>query len=299
MFSFALANLSHSFNNFNKMKSLKYLVFAFFSMALISCDKEEKTQQPEGELSGLSKAAEVVGDSHVVEIYTPSGKIPVGHNNLRLRFRNKTSNAYETEATVSWMPVMKMMSMDHSCPFGPVTKVNGKETLFSGDVVFQMPSNDMEKWEISFTYNIGGIDYTAVGDINVENTAQKRVNVFKGDDSVRYIVALIEPARPKVGINDLVVGIYKMESMMSYPSVGGLQLMIDPRMPGMGNHGSPNNVNPSYNAATGLYAGKLSLSMTGYWKVNLVLKDGSGNQLKGEQISGSVEGSSIFFEVDF
>lgn len=281
------------------MKTLKYLAWVLFSFALISCNKDDDTPQPEDELSGLLKAAEVEGEAHVVEIYTPTGKIPVGHNTLRLRFRNKTSNQYEKQATVNWMPMMKMMSMNHSCPFGPVTKVPGKETLFSGDVVFQMPGNEMEKWEIKFMYNIGGTDYMAVGDIAVENTTQKRVNSFKGNDSVRYIVALIEPTKPKVGINDLVVGIYKMENMMSYPVAAGLQLMIDPRMPGMGNHGSPNNVQPVYNEASGLYAGKLSLSMTGYWKINLILKDSSGNVLKGEEVSGSVESSSLFFEVDF
>ena len=281
------------------MKNLKYLAFAILSIFVISCDKDENTPLPADELSGLLLIQEIEGPDHTIELYSASGKLPVGHNKVFLRFRKKADNTLEKNAEVSWMPMMKMMSMNHACPYGAVTKVAGKETLFSGDIVFQMPGNDMESWELTITYNIGGSSYTAKADINVENTTLKRVSVFKASDSLRYIVALIDPVTPKVGINEMTVGIYRMQSMMSFPAVENYQLTIDPRMPGMGNHGSPNNENPLYNAAVGVYKGKLSLSMTGYWKINLVLKNDTGNILMGEAIEGAVESSSIYFEVDF
>lgn len=281
------------------MKNFKYLAFAILSIFFISCDKEDNTPLPVDELSGLLLIQEIEGTDHTIELYSASGKLPVGHNRIYLRFRKKADNTFANNAEVSWMPMMKMMSMNHACPYGAVTKVAGKETLFSGDIVFQMPGNDMESWELTITYNIGGTDYNAKADINVENTTLKRVSVFKANDSLRYIVALIDPVSPKVGINDMTVGIYKMESMMSFPAVENYQLTIDPRMPGMGNHGSPNNENPLYNAAVGVYKGKLSLSMTGYWKINLVLKNDTGNILMGEAIEGAVESSPIYFEVDF
>ena len=49
----------------------------------------------------------------------------------------------------------------------------------------------------------------------------------------------------------------------------------------------------------GLYDGKLSLTMTGYWKINLQLANTEGTILKGEEITETVTASSIFFEINF
>lgn len=70
-------------------------------------------------------------------------------------------------------------------------------------------------------------------------------------------------------------------------------------MPGMGNHGSPNNVNLTQSGADKVYKGKLSLTMTGYWKINLQLANPAGTVLKGEEVTTANEGSSIYFEVEF
>ena len=102
-----------------------------------------------------------------------------------------------------------------------------------------------------------------------------------------------------LAINDLKIGVWKMESMMNFPVVDGYTVKIDPRMPSMGNHSSPNNVNATQSLAGGLYNGKLSMTMSGYWKINLQLANALGTVLKGEEITTSVEASSIFFEIEF
>jgi hypothetical protein len=70
-------------------------------------------------------------------------------------------------------------------------------------------------------------------------------------------------------------------------------------MPSMGNHGSPNNVDLTQSTSDEFYHGKLSLTMTGYWKINLQLVNASNDVLKGETVTESNEASSIFFEVEF
>ena len=70
-------------------------------------------------------------------------------------------------------------------------------------------------------------------------------------------------------------------------------------MPSMGNHSSPNNVNATQAVAGDLYNGKLSLTMTGYWKINLQLAKPDGTVVKGEEIAGTVTDSSIYFELEF
>ena len=70
-------------------------------------------------------------------------------------------------------------------------------------------------------------------------------------------------------------------------------------MPSMGNHGSPNNVDLTQSLADEFYHGKLSLTMTGYWKINLQLANAAGTVLKGEEVTDQNPASSLFFEIEF
>ena len=127
----------------------------------------------------------------------------------------------------------------------------------------------------------------------------QNVASFMGDDDVRYIIAMIEPNNPQIAINNLKVGLFKMENMMSFPVVEGYSIELDPRMPGMGNHTSPNNTNLSYNAADDMYYADLSLTMTGYWVLNLKLLNDEGEVLKGEDVTEDNEQSSLYLELEF
>lgn len=279
------------------MKSINYIFIALFSVILVSCNDETVT--PVDELAGLLKVQEFSNDTHIVELYTKSGGFLVGHNKISLRIKNKSTNQYETNAAIQWMPMMHMTMHNHSCPYTAVAKVAGKETVYGGDIVFQMPGNETEGWVLTVNYEIDGTDYTAESGIEVPNSSKVRVSSITGSDDERYVLALIEPSSPKVATNDLVVGLYKKESMMSFPQVANFKIQIDPRMPSMGNHGSPGNVNPVYNPETGLYHGKLSLTMTGYWKVNMILLNDTDEVLKGEAVTESNESSTLYFEVEF
>jgi hypothetical protein len=67
----------------------------------------------------------------------------------------------------------------------------------------------------------------------------------------------------------------------------------------MGNHSSPNNQNLVFNITENVYDGKLSLTMTGYWKLNLILRNESNTILKGEPVTEANESSSLFLELEF
>ncbi|HBI01580.1 MAG TPA: hypothetical protein PLL09_13375 [Flavobacterium sp.] len=276
-----------------------YKIFFLLALALfVSCTSDDDST-PVNELDGLLKVKEFTNDTHVVELYTTSGITQQGYNDITLRIKDKTTNNYIQNATIEWMPVMHMTMMSHSCPFSMVEKVAGKETLYNGYIVFQMPQNSTEYWDLKVDYSINGTNYTVTDIIDVPASSKRVVNSFMGTDNIRYIVALIDPKTPRVALNDMTVGIFKMENMMSFPVVNDLKLMIDPRMPSMGNHGSPNNVDLTQSTSDEFYHGKLSLTMTGYWKINLQLVNASNDVLKGETVTESNEASSIFFEVEF
>ncbi len=284
------------------MKRFSKYLFLLFSVAtiLLSCNRtSDEPELPIDELANLVKIKEITNDTHIIELYSASGTTTLGYNDLKLRIKNKSTNQYEKNANITWLPLMHMTSMSHSCPKSDLTKITADGTLYTGYIVFQMPQNSDEYWDLKIDYTIGSNSYTATTVVDVPASAKKKVNSFLGTDNVRYVVAMVEPNSPKVAQNDMVAGIWKMQDLMTFPVVDGYTLKIDPRMPGMGNHTSPNNVNLVQSAAGKLYNGKLALTMTGYWKINLQLAKPDGSIVKGEEVSSTNPESTIFFEVEF
>jgi hypothetical protein len=278
------------------MKLLKY--FSVFAVALLfSCSSDDDTPIQINETEDLIFVQEIQNETHTITLFTEDGSLKQGYN--KIYFQIKDGDDFINNAEVSWMPVMHMTAMSHSGPHSEINKKANAETLYEGYIIFQMAQNDSEYWELSFNYNVEGAEYVAKDIIEVTPTDKNRVSVFTGNDDTRYIAALIEPDSPKVAVNDITVAIHKMENMMSFPIVNDYQLKIDPRMPSMGNHSSPNNEDLLQSDSDNLYHGKLSLTMTGYWKINLQLIDESGEVLKGEEVTETNESSSIYFEIEF
>lgn len=278
--------------------SIKYLVAIFaIAFTFVSCSNDDETTV--NELDGITKIKEITNDTHTIELYSQMGSLEQGYNEISLRIKDNTTDKYIKNAEVSWAPLMHMTSMSHSCPYSAVEKVTENGTLYSGYIMFQMAQNETEYWDLKIDYTIDEVTYTITEVIDVPASAKRKVNTFMGSDGTKYFVALIEPNTPKVAINNMQVGVWKMQNMMTFPVVDGYTVKIDPRMPSMGNHTSPNNVHATQATTGGLYDGKLSLTMTGYWKINLQLANAEGTVLKGEEITETVTASSIFFEIEF
>ena len=281
------------------MQLLKYIIPILLVVVTISCTSDDDPIEPINEIEGLTKVQEISNDKHIVELFTESGKLMQGYNDITLRIMDKNSKAYIQNASINWKPMMHMTSMMHSCPKSAITKMADKETLYNGYIIFQMAENADEKWDLTFNYTIDGSEYEAKSGVTVPATEKKVVTSFMGTDGTRYVVALIEPKNPEVKVNDIVAGIFKMENMMTFPVVTNYKLMLDPRMPSMGNHSSPNNEDLTYDTVSKMYKGKLSLTMTGYWKLNLMLVNNKDEMLKGEEVTEENESSSLFLELEF
>jgi hypothetical protein len=266
---------------------------------MISCSSDDSPAPIVSELDGLLKIQEISNETHLIELYSETGTLEQGHNAISIRIINKTTDEYEKDASITWMPMMHMAMMNHSCPKSDVVKTPAKETLYHGYIVFQMAQNETEYWDLQLNYIIDNQSYTATAILNVPASAKQRVTSFMGSDNKRYIIAMVAPKTPKVAVNDVTFGLYKMENMMSFPVVNQFKIKIDPRMPSMGNHGSPNNVDLIQIDGEHLYHGKLSLTMTGYWKINLQLLNETEEVLKGETITDSTVSSSLYLEIEF
>ncbi|MGC4232692.1 MAG: hypothetical protein QM594_06895 [Niabella sp.] len=280
------------------MNLLKYTSLLVLAVVFASCTKENIPGDNNDEIAGLTLAVTITNATHKIELYTESGALQQGYNKVFFQIKNNDGSLIDN-AAISWKAIMHMMSMQHSCPYSSITKVTGKRSLYEGFIIFQMAGNDTEYWELGFDYTIGGNTYSAGGKINVSAHAKRNIVSFKGSDNVNYIIALIAPTNPKVAVNDMQAMVFKMQDMMTFQTVDGYTIKIDPRMPGMGNHSSPNNTDLKQNIADKIYQGKLSLTMTGYWKINLQLENQSGALLKGEPVTTTNESSSIYFEIEF
>ena len=251
-------------------------------------------------LSDYVMLTAIESNTHSVEIYSEAQQaFTVGYNELFLRIKDESSDTYISNAEISWKPIMHMTEMMHSCPKSNIT-VTENASVYKGYAVFQMPGNSEEYWEMEVEYTVDGETFTVSEEIEVIAPADgnQKVSVFMGADETRYVLAMM-PLEPEVAVNDISAMLFKMENMMSFPIVENYKVNIDPRMPGMGNHSSPNNEPLIYDAVSKSYQGKLSLTMTGYWKINMTLENVSGEVIKGEEVTDDNESSSLYFELEF
>ena len=287
------------------MKTIKLgLVIFTAAIGLISCssDNDDTPIIDVDPLGAFNLVTNIEANGHSLELYSEEKTgFTTGYNELFIRIKNIADDTYYANPAITWMPVMHMMSMNHSCPISEISISDDYDTVAVGYIVFQMPGNADEFWDITFTYEVGGQEFSVTDtiDVTAPSDGKQTVSVFMGSDDVRYVLAMVEPTDPEVAINDIQARLFKMESMMSFPSVDNYSVTLDPRMPGMGNHSSPNNEDLTYDAATNSYKGKLSLTMTGYWKLNLKLLNSTGDVLKGEDITDENEASSLYFELEF
>lgn len=278
----------------------KYILTVFFmAIFAMSCSSDDNETPIINEVEDLLKIQEIANTTHTIELFNTTGNFKTGYNNVSIRIKDKASNDYIKNATISWMPMMQMPTMQHSCPKSEIAKAAGKETVYEGFIIYQMTNTDGSGWSLTVDYNIDGTDYTASSNIEVFQSEKQHVTSFKGSDDSRYIIAMIEPNEPKIAINDLKVGLFKMKNMMMFPVVKDYTITLDPRMPGMGNHSSPNNTDLTFNGEDQMYHGDLSLTMTGYWVLNLKLLNAESEVLKGEDVTDTNEKSSLYLEIEF
>ncbi|MBL0356128.1 MAG: FixH family protein [Chitinophagaceae bacterium] len=264
-------------------------VFICIAATLFSCKKDTVTEPDP--TAGLTKQAEayVIGAGTKVVVYSKTNSIYTGYNQFFIAVYDSVSGTRIEDAHIHLMPMMDMGMMQHSAPYENPVSTTAVNHLFPCSIVFIMPSMAGASWTLEMEVHNHVSDKEGMASIplTVADPAISRMRSFTGvHDGGKYFVALIEPAVPKVGINEMEIAIYKKESMMSFPADSSLSVVLTPEMPSMG-HGSPNNVNPTH-IRNGHYKGKVNFTMTGMWKLNMDYMAGT-----------AVADTTQFFEVQF
>jgi len=241
----------------------KILCVALLCATLFAACKKDNTKQPETTTNNKIKIAEEATASGIeVTLWSDVQPLKTGYNKVYVSLDHSGKSL--TDATVSYMPVMNMTSMQHSCPVEqPV--FNSKSNLYEGAIVFTMPSDSMMMWHLKVTVNNETVDFN----LKVTNTANQLVGTYMGADGESYVVALIPPKSWEVGLNDFELLVNRADGMMAYPPDDHFEITFLPEMPSMG-HSSPNNTNP-VSVGNGHYKGQANLTMTGDWRFHFKL----------------------------
>ena len=238
----------------------------------------------------IPELSTVVDGQYNVFAYSKTGGFHTGYNELFfVATKKKNGNYIKNFDVTSVTPLMLMvkMNMKHSTPVG------GNAESFNNDylavkrtwVSFLMNSSESGSWTVGYDTSVlgsnGGIE---AADITVDALpeGQAWLKNFKWNDQT-YFLSLVNPTDWQTGKNTITAYVSKKSNPITTPyglAQEQFTIEIDPRMPDMGNHTSPDNT-PLTLKSNGSYQGTVNLTMTGRWRIHLTVKDAQGNVVAG------------------
>ena len=252
----------------------------------------------------IPELSTVVDGKYNVFVYSSTGTFHTGYNDIFFVATKKKNGNYVKNFDIKNVtPLMYMVKMDmhHSTPVGAVESFdNGILAVRRGWVSFLMNTSDAGSWTLAYNAKVlegeGGIEAT---DIVVDALPEGQIWLknFKVDDQT-YFLSLVNPTDWKTGTNEIVAYVSQKSQPITTPyalAAERFTIEIDPRMPDMGNHTSPDNTALT-RQDDGSNRGTINLTMTGLWRIHLTVKDSEGNVVAGgDDLSDGY--SSLFWDV--
>ena len=252
----------------------------------------------------IPELSTVVDGQYNVFAYSKTGKFHTGYNEIFFVATKKKNGNYIKNYDIDGLtPLMLMvkMNMKHSTPVGGKAESVNKDYLAVKRtwVSFVMNTSEAGSWTLGYNVSVlgsnGSIETT---DITVDALpeGQQWLKSFKvGNDT--YYLSLVNPTDWITGKNVITAYVSKKNTPATTPyglAEEQFTIEIDPRMPDMGNHTSPDNVALT-KQGDGSYQGTVNLTMTGRWRIHLAVKDVQGNIVAGgDDLSDGY--SSLYWE---
>lgn len=251
----------------------------------------------------LSELTGIGFGKYTIRVYSKYDTLRVGHAELLFAVEKTETGQHVKDIRLSdLVPVMTMgaMGMKHSAPTSSQFQQIDKLPVFSTWFAPQMASDANSYWELSFNYVIRGSEGKAENlrfGVKAQSAGQTWIKSFKLNDRTYYL-SLVGAEGLKTGENTLQAYVTRTgedKTLPYYEATETFTIEIVPTMPDMGNHSSPGNT-PLLKQETGIYEGKLNLSMTGLWNIHLVVKDETGTIVAGADNDSSGY-SNLFWTV--
>ena len=273
------------------MKKIKnILVAAMAAVALVSCSKDDKKEEKPVIPVAPKTVAEQKVETYTVRLQSPTGTFVMGYNDVSLSVVDATGKEIAVEAATftPWMDMFegdgkggfsKKIMHTHTCPHTALAK---EGNVWHSKVLFQMKTAPSGVWFGKVTFKVGGkehktdrLDFTVVEQTNKALGKVHNFRVFTeggNPKGQKHIYAVIAPEHPKVGENDLVLGIWKMQSKENFPEVEGLTVGVAVK-DATGKELSTTTL--SYKDK--FYRGKVTYPKAGAYILAYTLKDAQGN----------------------
>lgn len=296
------------------MKKLIYFILAVIAMGLTTaCSSDDSlnpaNNPPESDLKEITSKTE--GD-FTFTIKNREGKfIGDATNKIIVEITNNKDpkNKVFSSANMGIMMYMTMANghkMSHSAPITQLKPVQGTTNVFEGELMFTMAGTEpgVNYWVLEIEIQTKG--HTIKSDIDLMvyprgESELKTLQKFQYNGNT-YILAMHEIENIKVGDNSFLLSVYQSKSNgTEFPYAKDFTIEIDPRMPTMANHGVGKILPPmKFNPDTEKYQGIITFNMTGYWYINLLVKNSTNEIIAGQFVEAdSQTNSDLYFEVDF
>lgn len=256
---------------------LKTLLALLLGLTLFTACEDDEDDAPGDSLTGLSLVVDTTAGGTRFELFAGQA-LRKGANTLF--FRLTRDGQPLDDAHLHLHPLMHMETMEHACPVTEVEAVEGEAGIYSGEVMFVMPSGDMGSWTLGLhlmPHEGAEVELDLDNLTVIDSPWLKTFSVIAGEVTTRYYVALTGLEEPVVGTNPVELWVARKEGNLLWPSVDSLGTAVGTLMPSMG-HGSSGNVAPAF-VADGHYAGVVGFNMSGDWEVTFGFETASGDSL--------------------
>lgn len=272
------------------MKKFKYILVAAMAVAtLFSCKKDD--DKPASKPTPIVPEAKV--DVYTVRLESSTGTFVMGYNDLTLSVLDASGKEVALEAA-TFTPWMNMFKGDgkggftkeimhtHTCPHTALAK---EGNVWKSQALFQMVTGPSGVWFGTITFKVAGKDYELKRlDFEVKpqtNKALGTVNRFRlfseaKPEGQAHLYALVAPESPKVGENEIALGIWKMESMKNFPKVTDWTVEVSVKA----KDGTEVLSTTTLRYERDFYRGKVSYPKAGAYTLSYTLKDAQGKEIQ-------------------
>ena len=281
------------------MKKFKYILVAAMAVAtLFSCKKDDDKPAPVPVPTpeALKTVAEAKTDdkekAYTVRLQNTTGTFVMGYNDLMLSVVDASGKEVAVEAA-TFTPWMDMFNKNdkgeydknsimhtHTCPHTALAK---EGNVWKSQVLFQMVTGPSGVWFGTITFKVAGKDYELKRlDFEVKPQTNKalgtvnRFKLFSGDKGQMHLYALVAPTSPKVGENEVALGIWKMETMKNFPKVTDWTVEVSVKA----KEGTEVLSTATLRYERDFYRGKVSYPKAGAYTLSYTFKDAEGKTIQ-------------------
>ena len=288
------------------MKKFKYILVAAMAVAtLFSCKKDDDkpapvpVPTPEAPKTVAEAKTDDKEKTYTVRLQNTTGAFVMGYNDLTLTVVDASGKEVAVEAATftPWMNMfkgdgkggfIKEVDFTHTCPHTALAK---EGNVWKSQALFQMVTGPSGVWFGTITFKVAGKDYELKRlDFEVKpqtNKALGTVNRFRLFSEAKpkgqaHLYALVAPESPKVGENEIALGIWKMESMKSFPKVTDWTVEVSVKA----KDGAEVLSTATLRYERDFYRGKISYPKAGAYTLSYTLRDAQGNAIQPKNNDG-------------